>query len=190
MNLKKYLVSSTNLNEFVDNENEYKKSLENVKNLSLGLILKQYVYSFLYWIYMQNPEYSEYLTPEDLTNYFLHKIDHPFWFVTMCEELIDGFDLIVDINDSIGKYFGENIFDYTFKITPIDKEGIYNVLNIEGSKKACVKLTEHIYGLCKELNIAIPPDDKSIYYSSEAEAALRILLAVQKERESVFDVVN
>ena len=60
----------------MDNESEYKKSLENVKNLSLGLILKQYVYSFLYWIYMQNPEYSEYLTPEDLTNYFLHKIDH------------------------------------------------------------------------------------------------------------------
>ena len=122
MNLKKHLESKKA-------KDEYKKFEDSVKRgnlLGTALLFKQYIYSYLTWLHEQNPEYATQLQPEELSNYFLHNLEHPTWFKILSERLIDNFKFLCVLNDTISKYLGEDIFEYRFPIIPKDKHVQYS----------------------------------------------------------------
>ena len=43
----------------------------------MGDIYKEFLQSYLAWLYLQNPRFDEFLTNEELTNYLFNAIDIP-----------------------------------------------------------------------------------------------------------------
>ena len=168
-------------------EKEYTDFLKKAKEISTGLVLKQYLYSFLVWMYTQNSEYKNYVTAEEVTNYFIHNIKHPLWLKLVEENLIDSFTFIVSVNDWITKYFGENIFDYMFTITPKDTDSVYIPVSVQSSKKVCKKAKEQIQKLANILNEKISEDELEKMTLLDAEVTLNVLLRVQSKKKKGQD---
>lgn len=61
--------------------------------------LKNYLQSFLAWMYKQNPEFAYYLREDEIVTWFMHNIKHPEWFNE--EEKKDIFKLVADCTDYI-----------------------------------------------------------------------------------------
>lgn len=56
-------------------EKAKKKQTKAIENM--GDIYKEFLQSYLAWLYLQNPRFYEFLTNEELTNYLFNEVDIP-----------------------------------------------------------------------------------------------------------------
>lgn len=176
MNIKKHLEGKKAKEEY----QKYEETLVRSNSLKTQLLFRQYIYSFLAWMHEQNPEYNKYLEPEEVTNFFLNQIKHPKWFLELSEQMLDSFKYICLLNDSIGKYFGEDIFDYTFVIEPKNKRISYSVLEREvgGDVSEFIKLK--LADLAKEAKIELSKNEINKMSLKDAEASLFVFNKIKK----------
>lgn len=176
VNLKKHLESKKAREEY----QRYEEALSRSNALKTQLLFRQYIYSFLAWMHKQNPEYNKYLEPEEVTNFFLTRIEHPKWFLELSEKMLDRFKYIYLLNDSIGKYFGEDIFDYTFVIEPRDKAVSYFVLKRENEEEIGEFVKLKLADLAQEAEIKIPKEELNKMALKDAEASLFVFNKIKK----------
>ena len=91
------------------------------KEIEDELLIKKYVQSFLCWIYRQNEDFSEYLTREEISNYFFTHLIHPVWFSIYMKE--NTFKKSVEIDRYIHSSKtkpADKVFEYHYQIHPKD----------------------------------------------------------------------
>ena len=91
--------------------------------------LKEYLHSYLAWLYNQNHSFHETLTTEELSNYFISKIKHDEWFLAyLRKNPVGHISYIFEFIDAYKK--DANLFHYSTKITPV-LVGPYREVKIE-----------------------------------------------------------
>lgn len=62
---------------------------------------KKYLQSYLKWLYNQNEDFNNYLTLDEIVNYFVKELTHPVWFQYLL--YCNTFNVLADIT----AYFNE-----------------------------------------------------------------------------------
>lgn len=122
--------------------------------------LKEYIQSYVNWLYAQNEDFSNTLTHEEIVNYFLNELRHPLWFRLFLKA--DSFNLIVRVDLEIRKYIAhpyELEGSYFIFINPI-KDGDYSNLELNKTfHQASVQQIVYIKQICSRFKLGLQPWD-------------------------------
>lgn len=97
--------------------NQSKQKRENI-DPDENILLKEYMQSFLKWIYVQNNDFCNTLNNEEISNYFMKQLNHPTWMKLLIEK--NKFKMMVAIDNYINKYKSNAyMFKELIQIEPI-----------------------------------------------------------------------
>lgn len=111
-----------------------KKELYIPQQVDEKVIIEKYLQSFLCWIYKQNEDFAEYLTREEISNYFFNHLIHPVWFKEYMKN--DTFRKSVEIDTYIHSYKSkpaDKIFSYHYNIQPKENAEYVSLNPVEES---------------------------------------------------------
>lgn len=119
-----------------DNNMRFNRKAETKENSRLPLentldfvtCYKIYVQSYLRWLYEQNPDFSVYLTTEEITNYLLQEIVHPIWFEVMLHR--EGLRMMADITFYLNKY-KSHAHQMSYRIPIVTRQNNPNLYPVE-----------------------------------------------------------
>lgn len=122
--------------------------------------LREYIQSYVGWLYAQNPDFAETLTHEEIVNYFLENVRHPIWFRLFLK--VDPFNVIVRVDSEIRKYTNyayELEGSYFVYINP-SKDANYTSLELkEIYPRANAQQLAYIKKSCENLKYSLLPWD-------------------------------
>ena len=122
--------------------------------------LREYIQSFMIWLYTQNPDFSNLLSQEEIVNYFLEDLRHPLWFRLFLK--VDPFNVIVRVDSEIRKYIHhayELEGSYFIYISP-SKDANYTSLELkELYPRANIQQINYIKQSCAALGYSLLPWD-------------------------------
>ena len=71
-----------------------------IDSISLDLAMKKYMQSYLKWLSVQNADFNEGLTHEEIVNYFFNGLIHPAWL----KNKLKSFDTMVKTDKYLKNY--------------------------------------------------------------------------------------
>lgn len=124
------------------------------RTMNLTGMLKGFLQSYLRWLYEQNSEFAQNLTPEEISEFLLHQVFLPVWFHICLKQ--DSFFLLIEILQYIQVYASSA---KNFSIT----QPIELIVTFEGIKqvewkgeRAAIQEINWLTNLCKRENFRIP----------------------------------
>jgi len=145
-----------------------------------ALLLREYLQSFLKWLYNQNDEFATTLNDEEITNYLLNELNHPVWFKYLLKN--EPFHLIVEANQYISEYKTHaDCLRSSIKIKP-KKELAYTDTKEVGLKMPATK-SQITYLVSLNKKLSQPYEETDFESLSKKEASCMIQYLV-KEQES------
>ncbi|WP_286146341.1 hypothetical protein [Ileibacterium valens] len=124
------------------------------RTMNLTGMLKGFLQSYLRWLYEQNSEFAQNLTPEEISEFLLHQVFLPVWFQICLKQ--DSFFLLIEILQYIQVYASSA---KNFSIT----QPIELIVTFEGIKqvewkgeRAAIQEINWLTNLCKRENFRIP----------------------------------
>ena len=149
--------------------------------------LREYIQSFVVWLYTQNSDFAESLTHEEIINYFLEDLRHPLWFRLFLK--VDPFNVIVRVDSEIRKYINhayELEGSYFIYINP-SKSANYTSLDLkEHFPRANTQQIESIKRNCDKLDYSLLPWDLNNITTKDWEnfiAVANYALALKRKGE-------
>lgn len=130
--------------------------------LDIKTYFKKYLQSYLRWIYEQNNDFSEYLTTEEITNFFINELKHPLWFQYYLK--VASFRCIVESNHYFEKY-KKNAMKMVVEMPISLKEPIKHLTPVSMDvtyKNASASDATFAEDLGKELQLEIPGEIKEV----------------------------
>lgn len=112
------------------------------QHLNVKTYLKKYFQSYLAWMYLQNTEFVETLTDEEITNFFLHSLSHPLWFSLYLEK--EPFTLIMEATQYFHK-FKENSSLMKYELPITMKKEIEGLKHMTAYEYAPANASEQFY---------------------------------------------
>lgn len=91
---------------------------------NIGDTYKEYLQSYLAWLHLQNPNFYNYLSNEEITNYFIHEIQLPNTVINYIQSS-NPLDILSKTYEYLSRYKDKtSIFTISQKILP-KKQGPY-----------------------------------------------------------------
>lgn len=114
-----------------------------VSSISLDLATKKYMQSYLKWLSIQNADFNEGLTHEEIVNYFFNGLIHPVWL----QKNLKSFEAMVKTDKYLKNYQSyekASRFEYFYRILPVSQASYTEVIpkekNLEEPQKIQLKL--------------------------------------------------
>lgn len=114
-----------------------------VSSISLDLAMKKYMQSYLKWLSIQNADFNDGLTHEEIVNYFFNGLNHPMWL----QNKLKSFDIMVKTDKYLKNYQSyekASRFEYFYRILPVSQASYTEIIpkekNLEEPQKIQLKL--------------------------------------------------
>ena len=183
-NVKQYMASNQPPNSSqVQNTNQkkylssYPQKTRKERKDDLDRALRGYVQSYIYWLYVQNENFSESLSSVELSNYFFKKLTHPLWFRVYFK--FKPFFTMVYVDSCIKKYmYNADVLEhmYLFRIRPIDKANYREVPLAYYSPSITYKQAEMVTSKCKQKGVSVHPQEIASMTNQDVDYLLAALI--------------
>lgn len=117
-----------------------------IDSISLDLAMKKYMQSYLKWLSVQNADFNEGLTHEEIVNYFFNGLIHPTWL----KNKLKSFDTMVKTDKYLKNYQSyekASRFEYFYRILPVSQASYTEISPKEKKLRRTTKNTIKIIKL-------------------------------------------